>query len=220
MKRFLLLFCTVVLICSIMIVPAFAAETIVATDFNDYVVLPSAIPAGQYTLTFGIKSSTSNLVLTSEVFWVGEYVVDGDESGFITSPFLLSNDDDGFVSFSCVLTFVTVTDPVDGEIYLSVVELDGEYYKFDEDAEYVFILTPYDGIPVEPEPGSPIGGVLDVFSGIGSWITGQLSAATSLFWNATSGELTFLGILAVVGLAFAVIFLLIGIIQRFLQFRG
>lgn len=61
--------------------------------------------------------------------------------------------------------------------------------------------------------------VTGVFTEIGAWIISQINALTPIFYNAETG-LTFLGVLAVCGLAFSVVFLLIGIIQRFLHFRG
>ena len=57
-----------------------------------------------------------------------------------------------------------------------------------------------------------------VFTAIGDWIVSALLSLTAIFWTETG--LTFLGVLAVCGLAFSVIFLIIGIIQRFLHFRG
>lgn len=67
--------------------------------------------------------------------------------------------------------------------------------------------------------------VLSVFEAIGDWIVESLPTFTALFYTAptggeTTGSLTFLGVLAVAGLAFSVVFLLIGIIQRFLHFAG
>lgn len=62
--------------------------------------------------------------------------------------------------------------------------------------------------------------VTGVFTAISGWITTEISNLTALFYNADDSTLTFLGVLAVCGLAFSVIFLLIGIIQRFLHFRG
>ena len=59
--------------------------------------------------------------------------------------------------------------------------------------------------------------ILAVFSSIGAWISTELPTYMSMFYSAETG-LTFLGTLAVVGLGFSVIFLLIGIIQRFLHF--
>lgn len=61
--------------------------------------------------------------------------------------------------------------------------------------------------------------ITDVFSAIGEWIVGAVTDLMPMFYNAETG-LTFLGVLAVAGLAFSVIFLMIGIIQRFLHFRG
>lgn len=61
--------------------------------------------------------------------------------------------------------------------------------------------------------------VLDVFEAVGTWITTAVSDLVPMFYTNEDG-LTFLGILAVCGLAFSVVFLLIGIIQRFLHFAG
>lgn len=66
--------------------------------------------------------------------------------------------------------------------------------------------------------------VLAVFTSIGEWIPNAVTQLIPMFYTAgsgdTAGELTFLGVLAVAGLAFSVIFLVIGIIQRFLHFGG
>ena len=61
--------------------------------------------------------------------------------------------------------------------------------------------------------------ILAVFTMIGTWLTTAVTSLMPMFYVAGSG-LTFLGVLAVVGLAFSVVFLLIGIIQNFLHFRG
>lgn len=61
--------------------------------------------------------------------------------------------------------------------------------------------------------------VLEVFTSIGEWIPGAVSQLLPMFYVAETG-LTFLGVLAVAGLAFSVIFLVMGIIQNFLHFRG
>lgn len=60
--------------------------------------------------------------------------------------------------------------------------------------------------------------ILEVFTSIGEWISSAVTALQPMFWN-TEG-LTFLGVLAVAGLSFSVIFLIIGIISNFLHFRG
>lgn len=66
--------------------------------------------------------------------------------------------------------------------------------------------------------------ILAVFTGVGEWITTAVPSLVPMFWTASEsgggGQLTFLGVLACAGLAFSVVFLMIGIIQRFLKFRG
>ena len=65
--------------------------------------------------------------------------------------------------------------------------------------------------------------IFAVFNDVGDWIIGSLNDLMSIFWVAGesgAGQLTFLGVLAVAGLAFSVIFLIIGIIHRFMHFRG
>lgn len=58
-----------------------------------------------------------------------------------------------------------------------------------------------------------------VFTEIGTWITSQVTALMPMFYAEGTG-LTFLGILAVASLGFSVIFLIIGIISKFLHFAG
>lgn len=71
---------------------------------------------------------------------------------------------------------------------------------------------------------SVLGAVLQVFADVGLWIADFVPSLFSLFWTPGSasepGELTFLGVLAVAGLAFSVVFLCIGLIQNFLHFRA
>lgn len=61
--------------------------------------------------------------------------------------------------------------------------------------------------------------VLNVFDSIGGWIPEAVTNLIPMFYAPDTG-LTFLGVLAVAGLAFSVIFLVMGIIQNFLHFRG
>ena len=60
--------------------------------------------------------------------------------------------------------------------------------------------------------------ILAVFLAVGEWISSAVGSMVPMFY--AEGALTFLGTLAVAGLAFSVAFLLIGIIQNFLHFRG
>lgn len=65
---------------------------------------------------------------------------------------------------------------------------------------------------------SVLDAILAVFLAVGEWISEAVNGMVPMFW--AEGSLTFLGVLAVAGLAFSVAFLLIGIIQNFLHFRG
>lgn len=60
--------------------------------------------------------------------------------------------------------------------------------------------------------------ILAVFDIVGRWIIDTVGQMTELFY--LEGNLTFMGVLAVAGLAFSVVFLILGIIQRFLHFGG
>lgn len=66
--------------------------------------------------------------------------------------------------------------------------------------------------------------IFSVFSETGKWLIQFIPTLISLFWNEGSGEtpgsLTFLGILALIGLSISVFFLIMGLIQNFLHFRG
>ncbi len=60
--------------------------------------------------------------------------------------------------------------------------------------------------------------ILAVFAAVGEWFSTTISTLIPIFF--ANGSLTFLGVLSVAGLAFSVVFLLIGVIQNFLHFRG
>lgn len=62
--------------------------------------------------------------------------------------------------------------------------------------------------------------ILSVFSAIGTWIVGAVKDMIPIFWNATDSSLTLIGVLAVSGLGLSVIFLVVGLIQKFFHFAG
>lgn len=64
-----------------------------------------------------------------------------------------------------------------------------------------------------------LGSIFDVFTALIGWITSAVNGIVPMFYAETTG-LTFLGSLAVVGLGISVVFLVMGIIQNFLHFRG
>lgn len=62
--------------------------------------------------------------------------------------------------------------------------------------------------------------ITGVFTAIADWITTSLPSITEIFYNPEQGSLTFLGVLAVVALGISIFFLLMGLVQNFLHFRG
>lgn len=66
-------------------------------------------------------------------------------------------------------------------------------------------------------------GVIDslmaIWSAISTWIVSSISSVSVIFYVAETG-LTLLGVLAVSSLGIGVIFLLIGVVQKFFHFRG
>ena len=60
--------------------------------------------------------------------------------------------------------------------------------------------------------------ILAVFTAVGSWLQTAVTNLIPIFW--ADGSLTFMGVLAVAGLAFSVIFLVVAVIRRFLHFGG
>lgn len=72
--------------------------------------------------------------------------------------------------------------------------------------------------PLTPEfvPVSP--GVLSVFTGVGSWLSGAVQNISTMFWTVESG-MTVLGYLAVASLALAVILLIFYLIAGWLKFH-
>lgn len=66
--------------------------------------------------------------------------------------------------------------------------------------------------------------ITNVWSDVMEWIISAIASAQDVFYTAPVGEgpgsLTFLGVLAVIGLAIGIVFLVIGVIQNFLRLRS
>lgn len=60
--------------------------------------------------------------------------------------------------------------------------------------------------------------ILAVFTGVADWIVTSVDGLVPLFYNAEGASLTFVGVLAVAGLAFSVAFMLINLIKSWLRF--
>lgn len=67
--------------------------------------------------------------------------------------------------------------------------------------------------------GSALQAILNVVLAVISWFVDAFEAIVPIFW-ATGSGLTFMGVLAVASLSISIGFLLIGVVQRFLKFRG
>lgn len=69
-----------------------------------------------------------------------------------------------------------------------------------------------------------VNAITSVWSEILDWIMEALASAQDVFYTVPvdggAGSLTFLGILAVIGLAISIVFLVIGVIQNFLRLRS
>lgn len=60
--------------------------------------------------------------------------------------------------------------------------------------------------------------VTSVFTEIGEWLVTAITAMEAVFW--AEGALTFIGTLSVVGLAIAVILMVLAMIRSYLQLRA
>lgn len=66
--------------------------------------------------------------------------------------------------------------------------------------------------------------ITGVFSSVGTWIVEFLQSLIPLFWTEGTGDkagsLTFFGILAVIGLAISIFFLLMNVVENFIHLRS
>ena len=71
---------------------------------------------------------------------------------------------------------------------------------------------------------SIITALTSVFDAVFTWIKSAITSCIEVFYTAgsgdTAGQLTFLGVLALIALAISIFFLLVGLIQNFLHLRG
>lgn len=68
-----------------------------------------------------------------------------------------------------------------------------------------------------------IGAITEVWTEVLSVLTTMLGDVQNIFYTAGTGgegQLTFLGVLAVIAVAIGICFLVIGVVQNFLKFRG
>lgn len=69
-----------------------------------------------------------------------------------------------------------------------------------------------------------IGAITEVWTEVLAVLTTMLASVQNIFYTAgtgdEAGELTFLGILAVITVAISICFLVISVVENFLKFRG
>lgn len=65
--------------------------------------------------------------------------------------------------------------------------------------------------------GTVLGSVFEVFTAVIQWFVTSLGSVTSMFY--ASGSLTFLGVLAVAGLAVSVSLLVMNLVKSYLRFE-
>lgn len=101
-------------------------------------------------------------------------------------------------------------------IYANKVDSSLRYLSCDNDIK---ILTSYTFENEGGEDVAVITAILAVFTGIGNWFIETIPNVMNIFWNATDGELTILGALAVAALAIAVILMIFYKVREFFRFR-
>lgn len=65
---------------------------------------------------------------------------------------------------------------------------------------------------------SVVTAVTAVFTAIGEWLVSSITAMEVVFW--AEGALTFIGTLSIIGLAIAVILMVLAMIRSYLQLRA
>ena len=67
-----------------------------------------------------------------------------------------------------------------------------------------------------------VSAMTEVFIEVFTWLTEAIQAVLSVFYTTTEngGELTVLGVLAIIALAISMFFLIVGLSQNFLHLRG
>lgn len=200
MKRYLLLFCSVVLIGALIAVPAFASELLtyeaqIEDGVGDF---GSRIAPGTYVVTLSINGEAlpledDLLIVTGQEDEYFEFVFDVDGTSYFLRITLSGND--------AWCEYLLDDTQVVGSVGLCRV------------------APPVPDNPI-PDPGSgdPLSDVFGVFSPISVWIGSSFSPLIGIFWNGSS--FTFLGVLAVAALALSVVLLIVFVIVRFLNFSG
>lgn len=210
MKWLKVLLCAV-LIVAVFTVPCFATNegfyrhyispgTYLISDSIDFSYLYIAAN-GRYSLVFDFVSG--------DMTYSGFYFAKGVDNSIYQLAYLPDHN-------TVYSTYGDVTGWINSS-YRSIEILDGFYIDdINVFSWWASNVIRSDGVPEMPV----LDGMLSIFGFVGGWIVEASSDLAVMFWDPTEGSLTFVGTLAVSALALAVSFLIIGLIQRFLKFKG
>lgn len=212
MNKMLILLSSVVLLFSLLIIPASAAESDFSLTFYEAQSAESdfLLDAGTYVASFDfVSSNVSDWV--SDPFEVPELFYQ------IPEAVAIYRDGEAVYEFS-------MESYEDVFIYTFYDAFDDSADDFSNIGTSVVVTF----IPSEAGPDVPVKGestavavsVFDVFAGVGSWIVTSLGSVSGLFWDAAAGNLTILGVLAISALAIGLVLGLVLIVSRWLRFRG
>lgn len=204
LSRSIPVFLAVLILVGSLAVPALAAEIP-----PDYVVIPEeSTISGSWAFKEDAASYDVKTWLTGDFYYNGvrysTLFIDGSRIGFMVQ---YGND-------PWVTDFLRDTD---GNWVSSVrsFEIIGDSPCTDEfHTWFVSNLTELD-YPLAISDDS----IFSVFTDISGWIVSSIGTIMPMFYSEATG-LTFVGTLAVAGLAFAVFFLIFAIIRRFMHFGG
>ena len=170
-----------------------------------------SMPEGEYLPLYELDTSKNYIIYFN-----------GIPVTFACSPFVQENN---FLKV-CQLSPIGVYDGYNGnvihlelhsDVEAGMVGISFDIWGVTMEYEYgdSFVLSSYS---VELPESSPLEDIFGLFRAVGNWLATSLGSMLSIFY--VDGKLTLLGVLAVVPLAFSVVFLLISILQRFLKFGG
>ena len=237
-KRILVLF-TVLVAVFMLALPAFADSPSYPFDPDgssgqDHTI-DQAPPEGWYYLSFIAYDVYADEIVAevqSEPFFLTVSVNDISSGSYASSGIARWPSPTGSGSLFSFL--IEIQGNHQAGFYDVIVTIDGDAPN-DWDPQFTFVdfvLTSVSPAPIDPEPSVPgispeeggikamvesvVSAIFAVFTAIGGWFVEFLPTLTAIFW--TGEALTFLGVLAILGLGVSVIFLLINVIRGFLNF--
>ncbi len=209
----------VMLLCSLLIVPAFASsgEQII----EPFEILPNDVwsPAGDIHYVVGAFGSYYFLSPGTYSFSYGSF--DGERPEGFDSSWIVFDAD--FLEFSgqaipyssdCVFTVtdeMICNDPSEVDFYGYCMVFINSYGV--EPSVSVYVPPVVD----VPSDETPVVSILGVWAKILAWMADAFDRLTLVFYSADTG-LTFIGYLAVGALSVAVVFLLLGLVRKWLRF--